>query len=211
MKTVIVANGSFTPTPDILSRLNTADMIIAADGGASHLYGSGICPDVIIGDLDSIDAEARAFFESKNVPVHTYPSQKDQTDTELCIDYAANQGSVEIILTGVTGTRLDHTLANVFLLRRLLDMGIKGSIVDAHNEIFITSSGLTVNGAPGEILSVVPVSGRVTGLTLKGLEYPLTNKTISMGNTLGISNVFTGSTAQIRLDSGIALIIKSTD
>lgn len=211
MKTVIVANGSFTPTPDILSRLNTADMIIAADGGASHLYGSNICPDVIIGDLDSIDAEAKAFFESKNVPVHTYPAQKDQTDTELCIDYAANQGSVEIILTGVTGTRLDHTLANVFLLRRLLDMGIKGSIVDAHNEIFITASGLTVNGAPGEILSVVPVSGRVTGLTLEGLAYPLTNKTISMGDTLGISNVFTGSTAQIRLDSGIVLIIKSAD
>ncbi|MEH0022708.1 MAG: thiamine diphosphokinase [Desulfobacter sp.] len=211
MKTVIVANGSFTPTPDILSRLNTADMIIAADGGASHLYASGICPDVIIGDLDSIEADARAFFESKAVPVHTYPAQKDQTDTELCIDYAVNQGSAEIILTGVTGTRLDHTLANVFLLRRLLKMDIKGSIVDAHNEIFITACRLTVSGAPGEILSVVPVSGRVTGLTLEGLEYPLTNKTISMGDTLGISNVFTGSTAQIRLDSGIVLIIKSAD
>ncbi len=211
MKSIIVANGSFSPTRMILSELNTADLILAADGGAVHLHELNICPHAIIGDLDSISSEAKVFFTSKKVPIHTFPTRKDQTDTELCIHYAVGQGSTEIILLGVTGQRLDHTLANIFLLRTILALGIKGRIMDSHNEIYLVDSEITIQGSPGELLSVIPVSEKVTGLTLEGLEYPLTNKTLVQGTTLGISNCFAESTALIKIDTGLILVTKSMD
>ncbi|MCG8637290.1 MAG: thiamine diphosphokinase [Desulfobacterales bacterium] len=211
MKSVIVANGNFIPTPAILSQLHSADLILAADGGAVHLHELNICPHGIIGDLDSISVEAEDFFSLKNIPVHRYPARKDSTDTELCITHAIDRGSREIILTGVTGHRLDHTLANVFLLRTLLDRGVKGRIMDAHNEIHLTGSEIIIRGTPGELLSIIPVSDKVTGLTLEGLEYPLTDKTLVQGSTLGVSNCFAGPTARITIKSGLILVIKSTD
>ncbi len=211
MKIIIVASGSFTPTPVIRRELSTADMIVAADGGAVHLKGISIDPDIIIGDLDSIDRASKDFFASRHIPVRTYPKKKDMTDTELCLDYALGQGAKEIVLMGMTGCRLDHTLANILMLRCLLEKGVTGRILDANNEIYLIDSDTTFDGSPGDLLSVIPVTQRVTGLTLEGLAYPLTDKTLDMGTALGVSNVFTGNTATVRLTSGMVVVTKSKD
>lgn len=211
MKCIIAANGALTATKEILSQINSADMVIAADGGAGHLHQMNIIPDIIIGDLDSLSSATLDFYRSKQVPMMTHPARKNQTDTELCIDYALGQGCSQIILLGVTGHRLDHTLANVFLLRRLADNGISARIIDAHNEIYLVLSHLIVRGTPGDLLSVIPVSETVTGLTLTGLEYPLTDKTLNMGTALGVSNCFTGTEAEIHIDSGAVLVTKSRE
>ena len=186
-------------------------MVIAADGGAVHLHAISVCPDLIIGDMDSIDNASDRYFASRHITRMTHPKKKDQTDTELCLDYAIEQGASEIVMTGVTGNRLDHTLANIFLLRRLLDLGIKGRILDAHNEICLATSDIRIPGKPGDLLSIIPVTEQVTGLTLEGLAYPLTDKTLALGAALGVSNVFTCETAVIRLTSGMILITKSRD
>ena len=211
MKCIIAANGALTATEEILSQINSADMIIAADGGAGHLHRMNIIPDIIIGDLDSVSSDTLDFYKSKQVSLMPHPARKNQTDTELCIDYALERGCSEITFIGVTGHRLDHTLANVLLLRRLADHGIAARIIDAHNEIYLVLSDLIVRGAPGDLLSVIPVSETVTGLTLTGLEYPLTDKTLNMGTALGISNCFTGTQAAIHIDSGVVLVIKSRE
>jgi len=211
MKCIIAANGALTPTEEILSQINSADMIIAADGGAVHLHRMNIIPDIIIGDLDSISPTTLDFFKSKQVPTVCHPARKDQTDTELCIDYARGKGCTQIVFIGVTGHRLDHTLANIFILRRLSDLGIRARIIDAKNEIYLVLSDLVVRGAPGDLLSVIPVSKKVTGLTLTGLDYPLTDKTLGMGTALGISNCFTGTEAKIHIDSGVILVVKSRE
>lgn len=211
MKAIIVANGTLSREMDIPTLLADADLVIAADGGAVHLQHLGICPDIIIGDLDSISEDALASFKSKQIPMTAHPARKDQTDTELCIDYALAQGCREILFLGVTGNRLDHTLANIFLLRRLADQGIAARITDAHNDIYLVLSDLALEGAPGDLLSVIPVSDTVTGLTLTGLEYPLTDKTLYMGTALGVSNCFTGYEATVRIDSGAVIVTKSRD
>jgi len=211
MKCIIAANGALPPTEQILSQISSADIIIAADGGAVHLHRMNIIPDMIIGDLDSISPATLDFYQSKQVPMVTHPARKDQTDTELCIDYALGQGCTQIVFLGVTGHRLDHTLANIFLLRRLSDLGINARIIDAHNEIYLVLSDLVVQGMPGDLLSVIPASETVTGLTLKGLEYPLADKTLNMGTALGVSNCFTGTEAKVHIDSGVVLVIKSRE
>ena len=211
MKAIIVANGTLSRDMAIQSLLADADLVIAADGGAVHLQRLGVSPDIIIGDLDSISDDALASFKSEQIPMAAHPARKDQTDTELCIDYALAQGCREILFLGVTGNRLDHTLANIFLLRRLADQGITARITDAHNDIYLVLSDLVLKGVPGDLLSVIPVSDRVTGLTLTGLEYPLTDKTLHMGTALGVSNCFTGHEATVHIDSGAVIVTKSRD
>ena len=208
MKTVIVANGTLCQTNRLLSRIQQADMVIAADGGAVHLHHMGIVPRIIIGDLDSIPENILSLFKEKQVKILKHPVRKDQTDMELCMEYAITHGCTDLLIIGATSTRLDHTLANIFILRRLAAQGIPTTLIDAHNDIHIVVSHLTLTGCPGDLLSVIPISDHVQGLTLEGLEYPLTNQALCMGSTMGISNVFTQDNACISLTSGAVLVIK---
>lgn len=208
MKTVIVANGTLSETDGLLSRIQQADMVIAADGGAVHLHHLGIVPRIIIGDLDSTPENILLFFKEKQVKILKHPVRKDQTDMELCMEYAINHGCTDLTIMGATSTRLDHTLANIFLLRRLADQGIPTTISDAYNDIHIVVSRLTLTGRPGDLISVIPVSDHVKGLTLAGLDYPLTDQSLCMGTTMGISNVFRQDKAEISLRSGAVLVIK---
>jgi thiamine pyrophosphokinase len=208
---IIVASGNLLLTPRIKQLLKKADLIVAADGGAAHLKHKDIAPHVIIGDMDSIDPDTRRFFEKKLTPILPHPSRKNQTDTELCIEFAVKKGAADITLLGVTGDRLDHTLANIFLLRKLSALGIQSRIIDAKNEIYLVTDHLELAGKPGDLLSVLPISDKVTGLTLTGLEYPLENATIPMGSSLGISNYFKKTRGTISVSTGVLLVTKSRD
>lgn len=211
MKIIIVAGGCFDATPPIIARLNAADLCLAADRGAEHLAGLGIRPHAVIGDMDSVTPETRRMMEAQGCPFLLHPARKDQTDTELCITYALEKGATDITILGATGLRLDHTLANVLLLKQLDDLGIRARIMDSHNEICLVSRSLALNGEPGEILSLVPVSEKVTGVTLQGLEYPLKDAVLLMGTALGVSNRFKEPRAEIRIESGLLLVIRSRD
>ena len=208
MKTVIIANGTLSETDRLLSKIQQADLVIAADGGAVHLHRMDIVPRVIIGDLDSIPENILSFFKEKQVKILRHPARKDQTDLELCMEYAIDQGCDDLLIMGATSTRLDHTLANILLLRRLAAQGIPVTILDAHNDIHIVFSRLTLTGHPGDLISVIPISDCVKGVTLAGLEYPLTDQTLCMGTTMGISNVFAQKEATITITSGAVLVIK---
>jgi thiamine pyrophosphokinase len=211
MNCIIVASGNLFFSQKIKRLLQEADLIIAADGGATHLKRMNLFPHFIIGDMDSIHPEDRQFFKNNHTPIIPHPSRKDSTDTDLCVDFALGKGATAITLIGVTGHRLDHTLANIFLLRRLAAKGIKSKIIDTNNEIYLVTDLLKLKGNIGELLSVIPISDRVTGLTLKGLEYPLENVSISMGSSLGISNYFSQTDVTISITTGILLVTKSRD
>ena len=211
MDCIIVASGNLLFTPRIERLLKEADLIVAADGGATHLKQMDIAPHVIIGDMDSIHPDTRCFFEKKGTPIIPHPSRKNQTDTDLCIEFAVKKGATTVTMIGVTGHRLDHTLANIFLLRRLCTLGVESRIIDANNEIYLVTDHLKLKGRKGDLLSVLPVSDEVTGLTLTGLEYPLEDAAISMGSSLGISNYFKETWVTISVLTGVLLVTKSRD
>lgn len=211
MKCVVVASGNFKYTQKVKEVIQRADLIICADGGVQHLKKIQIDPDIIIGDMDSTDHGTQSFFRNKKVPVIQHPEKKNETDTELCISHAIEKGAEKITLLGVTGTRLDHTLANILLLKQPAAHNIPACIIDNHNEIYLVLDTLTLIGKPGQLLSVIPVTPQVTGITLTGLEYPLDNATLYMGETLGISNVFKKERVSIRIKSGIVIVTKSQD
>ena len=211
MNYIVIASGTIGKYDYFASIIGLADKIVAADGGAGHLRKMNIAPDIAIGDLDSMDKETRIFLAQNKVPLITYPVDKDATDTELAVQWAIKNNARSITLLGVTGTRIDHTLANIFLLEKITRAGIVCKIVDDNNEIYLLIDKIEISGEPGEYLSVIPLTRSIKGVTISGVDFPLQNHTIPMGSSLGISNRFAGRTAYISIKNGMAIVTKSKD
>ncbi len=211
MKTLIIASGLIQEKHILSELVQACQMVICADGGARYMRDAGILPDVIIGDFDSITADDCRFFEKKQVRMIRHPADKDATDTELAADWAVENGADDITFTGASGVRLDHTLANIFLLKKLAARNVPARIMDDHNEIHVVQTRIELTGKPGDTLSVIPASESVKGIRLDGLAYPLHDAEIAMGSSLGISNRFTGHTAAVSIKSGLIVVTKSRD
>ncbi|MCP4119626.1 MAG: thiamine diphosphokinase [Desulfobacteraceae bacterium] len=211
MESIIIASGTLK-RHDYFSRLiRRADLVVCADGGARHLERMNLVPHVAIGDLDSIDTKSRRFLEKHHVPIIRHPKDKDATDTELAVQWAMEKGATELTLLGVTGTRMDHTLANILLLKSIGATGTKCRIIDDNNEIHLVTESLELEGSPGDHVSLIPLTETVKGVTIKGVDFPLDNAEIPMGSSLGISNRFSGTSAQISIKNGLLAVTKSVD
>ena len=204
MKTaLIVGNGEVRE--EILNDLPKNAYVICADGGIRHMKKLGLKADIIIGDMDSAGSE----FLGENII--RYPVRKDFTDGEIAVDYAIEKGFLEVIMVGFTGTRMDHTLTNIFLLKKLSDNGIKAYIKDFYNTIYYAEKENIISGKVGDIISIIPLGGDVLGITTKGLDYPLSSETLEFAKSRGVSNIMTEKTCTITIEKGMALIIKSRD
>ncbi len=211
MTGIIVCSGSITDYALIEKYFEKADLIICADGGANHLRKLGKLPDILVGDFDSISEGDLDLLLAANVEIVRFPSEKDATDTQLAVQLAMDRGCDEVILLGAAGTRLDHTLANVFLLRMLLEAGAAGILADEHNEIRMINKSMKLTKEKDVRISLVPVGGKVTGVTTEGMYYPLTDATLEFGTTWGVSNEFAEETASVSIKEGLLLVIKSRD
>lgn len=211
MKAGILVNGTLVDMEFYKMQLYSCDYIISADGASNFAYAAGIVPDVIMGDMDSISSDARAFFEDRGVAFEGFPSRKDFTDTELCVEHAKSKGATEIVLYGAIGSRIDHSLANIGLMYLIFKSGIKPRLVNESNEVFLIDREIELSGEKGDLVSVIPLAGDAKGVTLEGLEYPLNNYDIDFGRSIGVSNVMTGRSCRVSLRDGYLLVIKSKD
>ncbi|HHY77379.1 MAG TPA: thiamine diphosphokinase [Clostridiales bacterium] len=210
MKTAIICNGNITDYEYVIEIIKKTDYVICADGGTRHAFKMGIIPDLIIGDFDSSDNEYTEYFENKGVKVEKYPIEKDKTDSHICV-LKAMDFSKEIVLIGATGSRVDHSLANISLLKLGIDRGIKIYIADKQNEIYLINDEISIKGHLGEFFSLFSLSEKVEGISISGAKYTLENQTIQMGDTLGISNEFKDDIVKIKIKKGYLLVIKSQD
>src|SRR5262245_58117127 len=94
----------------------TGGTVVAADGGADRALAPGLAVDVLIGDLDSIDAATLARLERDGVRVLGHPAAKDATDLELALDEALALGARHVLVVASAGGRLDHLLSSLLLL-----------------------------------------------------------------------------------------------
>ncbi|WP_425448937.1 thiamine diphosphokinase [Dethiothermospora halolimnae] len=211
MKTLIISNGDILNNKLLMKECKKADYIICADGGTNHLNSLGVLPDLIVGDLDSIDKNMLNIMQEKKVEFLKFPVKKDKTDTELAIDYAIEHGSREITLVGVTGSRLDHTLANIMLLKKILYKGVQGKIIDNKNEIYITNGNLVLDKREGFYVSLVPLTEKLEKVTLRGVEYETYELNFYQDSSFGISNKIIEDKGYISFEKGISLVILSKD
>ena len=215
MKVVIISGGHIEDG-FILEWLqeNKYDLLIAADSGMDFLHRNGIVPDVIAGDFDSVSSESLSVFSNmENVEILRLNPIKDDTDTEFVIREAIRRGATSITVLGATGTRLDHVLANVYLLGIGLEEGVSIQILDEHNRIRMIEDSFQIakDEQFGDFISIIPVKGDVKGVTLKGMKYPLKEADVNCFSSLGISNEIIAETAKISVKQGTLLLIESRD
>ena len=210
MKAVVLAGGKIENYDKVKKYLCESSLIICADSGIEHAFNMGIIPDLLVGDMDSISPEAAAKVQKLGIEKHTYPSEKDYTDTELAIDIALSKGVREVILLGGLGDRPDHSLANIYLMVNFKRQGLDLKLAGEKWEMFLIDKMAEVTGKKGDILSLIPLSPEVAGVNTEGLYYTLKGETLYMGPTLGISNVFLGNTARVTIKQGLLLAVKYT-
>lgn len=210
MTALIFANGDAADGPMVRKWLTRADSpyLLAADGGAHIAAHYGLRPDHIVGDMDSIAPALLAELEAHGAEVTRYPPAKDETDLELALIDAAARNHDPIVVIGAVGDRLDHTLANVYLLALPQLAGRTVKLVGGREEVTLLSPGThRIDGAPGDTISLLPVGGPAGGVRTEGLTYPLHGETLHFGPARGVSNVMAGETAHVTLDSGWLLLI----
>lgn len=212
MRAVIISNGTIEDYDAINEIIKEDDYIVCADGGGFHARNLGIIPNVLIGDGDSIDDETLKYFESKGVTILSYPKEKDQTDTQLAVEYACQQQGIrEMILVGCIGTRFDHTYGNVAMLIWLMKRGIRGIIVNKYNEVHVIDRYIMLEGNPGDRLSLLPITSKINGIFTTGLKYELQDGELVYDQPRGMSNEFIATEAQIVIREGMLMVVKSRD
>lgn len=201
MKALIIGSGNFSK--NALKLTGREAYTICADGGYDHAKEHGIVPDILLGDLDSIK-------DKPEIKTIVFPAEKDETDSEIALKFAIDNGYSHIVMTGVTGTRLDHTLNNIFLLKTAKELGAKAVIADDNNEIYYVDGQIELFGAAGGFFSVIPISEEIC-VSIENAKYELFKTRISLGESRGISNEFLDGKCVITVESGAALVIKSED
>jgi thiamine pyrophosphokinase len=208
-KIIIISDGRLGDPAFFQKRLAAIEniFVICCDGGLHHFEKLKIKPAVIIGDMDSADPAQVASYAKQGVIILKYSPDKDDTDTQLALNYALGLKPEAIEIWGALGGRIDHSLANLFLLG-LKKEGIKISLVDEYCEAFIAGKCAVFNEAIGQTISLIALSPQVTGISLDGFQYPLDNAVLEMNKPRGISNVVSAARATISVGSGNLLVIR---
>jgi thiamine pyrophosphokinase len=204
---LIFANGTLPDLDAARRLLRPDDVLIAADGGTRHLLDLGRTPSIVIGDLDSITDEERRKMKEAGAEIVEHPRDKDETDLELALDYAVENGFREIVIVAALGARLDQTLGNLSLLTNLQRSTFNLKLDDGVESAQFCRARSEVQGRRGDLVSLIPWGGEVTGVRTEGLRWPLSDETLVPHKTRGISNEMTGDLAHIQIASGLLLII----
>ncbi len=212
MRAVIISNGSINDYDCIRGMIDSDDFIIAADGALNHCRMLGILPDVWIGDNDSGnfgDSELEDI--SKKCRVIRLNPIKDATDTEAACDYVIAEGFDSVLMLGSCGSRFDHTLANVYLLKKLAHSGVDATIANEYNIIFLAKRHNVIHKSDYNNVSVLPIEGDVAAISNKGFYYQLDNEPLAMYSSRGVSNYLVEDIGEITVDCGTVLIVLSRD
>lgn len=213
MKAVLVASGDADPAD--ARWLGDADLVVAVDAGAGWLAAIGRRPDALVGDLDSVDPGLVSRLEADGVAIERHPADKDASDTELALEHVRRRGATEVLMIGALGgRRLDHEVANLLLVAAAAGREqIELTAVRGGTRVRGLGAGhpLALHGAPGTLVSLLPVAGDASGVETSGLRYPLNDEPLPLGTTRGLSNEMVAEHASVRLREGTLLVIETVN
>ena len=211
MRAVVVAGGQ--PADTDITMLDGVDLVVAADAGAHWLADRDVRPDVLVGDLDSVAPALVAELEAAGVQVIRHPRDKDASDAELAVERAVSAGADSVVVLGALGgSRLDHELANLLLLadpawrHELDDLRLVRGTTTVR--VLHGADRMTIEGAAGSLVTLLPVGGDADGVRTSGLRYPLAGERLVLGRSRGLSNVVAHHPASVSIERGQLLIIE---
>lgn len=208
MHVVIFAGGTVRPGKALFDAIGDSDWCIAADSGAAPALEYGCIPHIVVGDLDSLDSSLVEDLEKRGSEIRRAEVEKDETDTELAVQVAIDEGATSITLAGALGgPRIDHAMANVLLMAGF--EGIPITLVDGPSTCWIVRGpgNAAIEGKAGDLVSLLPLTGDANGIHTKGLYYALKGETLSFGKPRGVSNALTGEHSEVSVESGMLLVI----
>lgn len=198
MKALILCHGE-PPSGALLARhVQGADVIVCTDGAADWAVQAGVPPHVVVGDMDS--ATRLPLTEIVDCGAH---DAQDNSDAEKALLLALERGAERVVILGATGKRLDHTLANVWLVARYHERA-EILLADDWSELRVISGRFVLPAAPGQIISLLALTPDVT-LDTAGLRWPL-HGPLEMG-TRGLSNEAGGDEVVVDVKSGLVAVI----
>ncbi len=183
-------------------------VVIAADGGLDWSRSLGLRPQIVVGDLDSVSAQALAGAERDGARVVRHPTAKDATDLELALDEALSLAPLRILVVASAGGRLDHLAAALLLLGSEKLAGVEVDAVVGDALVHVVRGERMFRGRPGELVTLLALHGPAVGVTTGGLTYPLDGETLEPGSSRGVSNVLADHQAQISVERGVLLVIR---
>ncbi len=209
----LVAGGAVGSEFDLVQP-TSADLLIAVDSGAEQLFQRGLIADYFLGDFDSLKTEYLRQIEVEYADrIVRFPAVKNETDSELALNFALEFSPNQVLIYGATGSRIDHIIANINILLHAEYQGVKAVIYDTNNRIQLLLPGreLVIEQAGYNYLSLLAFNDEVEFIKAEGLKYPLVGLRLKQGYSRGLSNELTGDQARIMTSSGVLLVIESKD
>lgn len=192
------------------------DQVYGVDKGINVLWTCRFMPHAILGDFDSCDQEVLQYYKDQGVPIKTFQSEKDMTDTQLAVDaiikdLKASFDKYEVHLLGASGSRLDHTVINMQLLELYSNERIH--LYDSSNHLYHVKAGVhtRIQKETYNYVSILPLSKKVEGVTIQGVKYPLDQAVLKRGDSFSISNEIVDEVATFYYKKGSVLILLSKD
>ena len=207
---IVFAAAPLEPVSRLKARLGQLrdPFVVAADDGATTALAFGLRPDVVIGDLDSVDPGTLASLQQAGVPIETYPRDKNATDGQLAIERALQCVPGQLFLVGfLGGPRLDQALGNILLLSRIEAPAV---LLDERNECRLLRPGVVESWScePGEVVSLIPLTSEISGVRTQGLRWSLNDERLERGDTRGISNEPIADAASVTITAGRLLVTR---
>ena len=201
--------GGPPPAPDVVAALPPVDLVVAADGGADHARRLGLSVDTLVGDLDSLSAAGLSWAREHGVELIEHPVDKDSTDLELAMAYAAERAHEVVVVDSGAG-RIDHSAANLLLYASARFAHVSVTVLLQHGLVSVIRGCRDLRGDPGDLVSLLAVAGPARGVTTHGLRWPLTDAVLDVGSSWGVSNEFLSTQATVSVTDGVLLAIQPT-
>ncbi len=209
MRAAIFLNGAPDSQPLIQAVAKGADLLVAADGGARYALAAGIVPDLIVGDMDSLGEDLAREAEERGSSLQRHPVRKDKMDGHLAVLAAGERGATAADFVCAAGGKPGAVFAVPHILLAAERTGLISTVVADWGRMFVLEAGSrAVEGTAGDNVSIFPLSGQATGITLEGMAYPLTNASLQPGDTLGFHNELIGRQATVSVVSGALLVLQ---
>jgi len=208
-KYVIFLNGEYKYSQEFMDKLVSKNVVcFCADGGANFAFKYGKIPEVIVGDLDSIEKKVLEYYKSKNILIKKFPKDKDFTDFELILKeinkISENKNFVEkIFVVGGLGKRIDMALSNLFIMEKYKNL----VFLQENEEIFYVEKSFVLKNKKEYEFSIIPISEKVEKLTLKGFKFETDKIDVKRESSRLVSNVICGDEASVEFENGKLIII----
>lgn len=183
MRVLIICGGE-PPSKELLAKeIIKSDLTIGADSGGNIIFDAGFKPDIVIGDLDSFDVNKHDDVEYLKI------AEQETNDLEKSLNYAVQKGAEDCIVLGILGRRIDHTFKNLSVLAQFSSKFKNLIFRDDYGDTFLITSPFKMDIDVGTVVSFIPLSGKITGITTRGVQYPLQNEMLQVGVRDGTSNM----------------------